>query len=69
VENLRKNIDAADKALGKLDRLSARLDAGKEAEKGGRVSVKEKLSEMKAKADQQKKTPEPDKAKNKEECL
>ena len=69
VENLRKNIDAADKAFEKLDRLSDRLDAGKEAEKGGRVSVKEKLSEMKAKADKQKKAPEPDKAKGKEECL
>ena len=71
VENLRKNIDAADKAFEKLDCLSDRLDAGKEAEKGGRVSVKEKLSEMKAKADQQKKAPEPDKAKGKgkEECL
>ena len=71
VENLRKNIDEADKAFEKMDRLSDRLDAGKEAEKGGRVSVKEKLSEMKAKADQQKKAPEPDKAKgkSKEECL
>lgn len=71
VENLRKNIDAADKAFEKLDRLSDRFDAGKEAEKGGRVSVKEKLSEMKAKADQQKKAPEPDKAKakDKEECI
>ena len=69
VENLRKKIDGADKAFEKLDRLSARLDAGKEAEKGGRVSVKDKLSQMKEKAGQQKKAPEPDKAKNKEECL
>lgn len=69
VENLRKNIDAADKAFEKLERLSDRFNASKEAEKGGRVSVKEKLSEMKAKADQQKKAPEADKAKSKEECL
>jgi len=69
VENLRKNIDVVDKAFEKLDRLSDRFNADKEAEKGGRVSVKEKLSEMKAKADQQKKAPEPNKAKSKEECL
>ena len=65
VENLRKKIDGADQAFEKLDRLSARLDAGKEAEKGGRVSVKDKLSQMKEKAGQQKKAPEPDKAKTK----
>ena len=69
VENLRKKIDGADQAFEKLDRLSARLDAGKEEEKGGRVSVKDKLSQMKEKAGQQKKAPEPDKAKSKEECL
>ena len=71
VENLRKKIDGADQAFEKLDRLSARLDAGKEAEKGGRVSVKDKLSQMKEKAGQQKKAPEPDKAKtkSKEESL
>ena len=71
VANLRKKIDAADQAFEKLDRLSDRLDAGKEAEKGGRVSVKDKLSQMKEKAGQQKKAPEPDKAKgkNKEESL
>ena len=71
VENLRKKIDGADQAFEKLDRLFARLDAGKEAEKGGRVSVKDKLSQMKEKAGQQKKAPEPDKAKakSKEESL
>lgn len=71
VENLRKKIDGADQAFEKLDRLSARLDAGKEAEKGGRVSVKDKLSQMKEKAGQRKKVPEPDKAKakSKEESL
>lgn len=71
VGNLRKKIDAADQAFEKLDRLSDRLDAGKETEKGGRVSVKDKLSQMKEKAGQQKKAPEPDKAKakSKEESL
>lgn len=70
-EKLRKSIASVDRAFEKLDRLSDRFSAGKEAEKGGRVSVKDKLSEMKAKADQQKKAPEPDKpkAKGKEECL
>ena len=70
VENLRKKIDGADQAFEKLDRLSARLDAGKEAEKGGRVSVKDKLSQMKEKAGQ-KKALEQDKVKpkSKEECL
>lgn len=69
--SLRKNIENIDKAFEKLDRLSERLAAGKEAEKSGRVSVKDKLSQMKAKAEQQKKEPEPDKAKakSKEECL
>jgi hypothetical protein len=33
------------------------------------VSVKDKLSQMKEKAGQQKKALEPDKAKSKEECL
>ena len=69
--NLQKKIDAADQAFEKLNRLSNRLDAGKEAEKSGRVSIKDKLSQMKEKADQQKKAPELDKAKTKSvaECL
>lgn len=41
----------------------------KGAEKKERVSVKEKLSEMKAKSEQQKKEPEPAKAKSKEACI
>lgn len=43
----------------------------KEEEKEEKQSVKEKLSEMQAKVDEQKKEPEPDKekAKGKEECL
>ena len=70
-ENLRKDISSIDRIYEKLDRLSDRFNTGKQAEKSGRVSVKEKLSEMKAKSDQQKKAPEPDKAKAKckEECL
>ncbi len=70
-ENLRKDISSIDRIYEKLDRLSDRFNVGKQAEKSGRVSVKEKLSEMKAKSDQQKKAPEPDraKAKSKEECL
>lgn len=71
VENLRKDIESVDKAFEKLDRLSERFNAGKEAEKGCRASLKDKLSQMKAKTDQQKKAPEPDKAKTKSkaECL
>ena len=68
-KNLQKNIDTVDKAFEKLERLSERLAVGKEAEKGGRVSLKDKLSQMKAKADQQKNTPEPDKSKSKEVCI
>lgn len=44
-------------------------DMEKGAEKKERVSVKEKLSEMKAKSEQQKKEPEVTKTKSKEECL
>lgn len=65
-KNLRKKIDGIDKAFEKLDRLSVSLDAGKEAEKGGRVSVKDKLSQMKEKAGQRK-VPEPDKVKPKKQ--
>lgn len=42
---------------------------GMDKEKGTRVSVKEKLSEMKAKSEQQKKAPEKPKEKSKEACL
>ena len=71
VESLRKKIDAADQAFEKLDRLSDRLDAKKETEKGGRGSIKDKLSQMKEKSDQQKKAPQLDKVKTKSvaECL
>ncbi len=71
VENLRKVIASVDRAFEKLNRLSERFSVGKEAEKGSRASLKDKLSQMKAKTDQQKKTLEPDKAKTKSkaECL
>lgn len=59
----RKQIDGIDKAMEKLDKVSAGLRTGKEAEKGARVSIKEKLSQMKVKSEQTKK--EPDMAKNK----
>lgn len=49
--------------MEKLDKVSAGLYIGKEAEKGARVSIKEKLSQMKSKSEQTKK--EPDMAKNK----
>ena len=69
--HLQKNMDTVDRALEKLDQLSDRFTVKKEAEKGGRSSVKDKLSQMKAKMEQQKKVPEPDKAaaKKKEVCL
>lgn len=51
----RKQIDWIDKAMEKLDKVSARLHTEKEVEKGARVSVKEKMLQMKAKS--------------KEECL
>ena len=71
VARLQKSIDTLDRALEKLDKLSARFMVEKEVEKGGRSSVKDKLSQMKAKVEQQGKAPEPDKAaaKSKAECL
>ena len=69
--HLQKNMDTVDRALEKLDQLPDRFTVKKEAEKGGRSSVKDKLSQMKAKMEQQKKVPESDKAaaKKKEVCL
>jgi len=69
--HLQKNMDTVDHALEKLDNLSVRFTVEKETEKGGRSSVKDKLSQMKAKTKQQKKVPEMDKteAKKKEVCL
>lgn len=66
---LQKSIDTLDRALEKLDKLSARFNVEKEAEKGGRSSVKDKLSQMKAKVEQQSKAPNKEAAKSKAECL
>ena len=65
----RKQIDGIDKAMEKLDKVSAGLHIGKEADKGARVSIKEKLSQMKAKSEQTKKEPDMAKNKNKEASL
>lgn len=69
VENLQKNMDTVDKTFEKLNQLTKYFDTRKEAEKGERASIKGKLLQMKTKVNQQKKTPEQDKAKNKEVCL
>lgn len=69
IEAFRKKIEGIDKAMEKLDKVSAGLHTGKEAEKGSRVSVKEKLSQMKAKSEQTKKAPTIAKKKNKEASL
>lgn len=65
--HLRENIDAVDRMMGKLDSLSDRMNTWKEAEKGGRTSLKDKLSQMKEIAGKQTKAPAPDKVKA--ECL
>lgn len=65
----RKQIDGIDKAMEKLDKVSAGLHTGKEVDKGARVSIKEKLSQMKAKSEQTKKEPDMAKNKNKEASL
>ena len=67
IEAFRKKIDGIDKAMEKLDKVSKGLDTGKE--KGARVSVKEKLSQMKAKSEQTKKAPDMAKNKSKEASL
>ena len=69
IEAFRKKIDGIDKAMEKLDKVSAGLHTGKEAEKGARVSIKEKLSQMKAKSEQTKKAPDMTKNKSKEASL
>lgn len=65
--HLRENIDAVDRMMGKLDSLSERMNTWKEAENGGRTSLKDKLSQMKEIAGKQTKAPAPDKVKA--ECL
>ena len=71
VKNLQDDIASVDKVFEKLNRLSERFNAGKEEEKDGRAPIKEKLLQMKEKADRQKKAPEPENAKTKikAECL
>lgn len=71
MDKLQKKIDMVDKSFEKLERLSGRLEAGKEVEKGGRVSVKGELLKMKAKIEQRNNAPEPgkEKLKSKEACL
>lgn len=55
IATFRNQIDGIDKAMEKLNKVSAGLHTRKETEKGARVSVKEKLSQMKAKLEQTKK--------------
>ena len=69
ISAFRKQISGIDKAMEKLDKVSAGLRTEKEADKGARVSVKEKLSQMKAKAEQTKKEPDMAKKKSKEASL
>lgn len=69
ISAFRKQISGIDKAMEKLDKVSAGLRTEKEADKGARVSVKEKLSQMKAKSEQTKKAPDMAKKKSKEASL
>ena len=62
VAHLQKNKDTADRVLEKLDQFSARFTVEKEVKKGGCSSVKDKLSQLRAKTEQQKKASELDKA-------
>lgn len=57
ISALKKQVERIDGAVAKLDKICAGLDTGKDKEKS-RVSVKEKLSQMKVKSEQQKKEPE-----------
>ena len=53
ISALKKQVERIDGAVAKLDKVCARLDTGKEKEKEkSRVSVKEKLSQMKVKSEQ-----------------
>ena len=69
ISAFRKQISGIDKAMEKLDKVSAGLRTEKEADKGARVSIKEKLSQMKAKSEQTKKEPDMAKKKSKEASL
>lgn len=74
-ERLQKKPEEKEKPTQKIEKEqspknnSPQKDMEKGAEKKERVSVKEKLSEMKAKSEQQKKEPEAAKAKSKEACI
>lgn len=65
IANLQKDLGRTEAILKKLDKISARLEPDKGREKTERISVKDKLSQMKAKSVQQKKQP----AKSKEASL
>ena len=67
ISALKKQVERIDGAVAKLDKVCAGLDTGKNKEKS-RVSVKEKLAEMKQKISDQK-MPEKLNTKSKEECL
>lgn len=68
ISALKKQVERIDGAVAKLDKVCAGLDTGKNKEKS-RVFVKEKLSQMKVKSEQQKKEQEKLNTKSKEECL
>ena len=67
ISALKKRVERIDGAVAKLDKVCAGLDTGKNKEKS-RVSVKEKLAEMRQKISDQK-MPEKLNTKSKEECL
>lgn len=66
ISALKKQVELIDGVVAKLDKVCAGLDTGKEK---SRVSVKEKLSQMKVKSEQQKKEPEKSKTKSQEASL
>lgn len=68
ISALKKQVEWIDGAVAKLDKVCAGLDTRKDKEKS-RVSVKEKLSQMKVKSEQQKKEPEKPKTKSQEASL
>lgn len=69
IGGLRKSLEKIDQAFEKLDKASGALKPDKNKDMGEKVSVKEKLSQMKMKSENQKKDPEPTKGKSKVECL
>ena len=69
ITGLRKKLVRIDQIFDKLDKVSAKFEPNKSQDKSERVSVKEKLSQMKTKSAQQNKQPEKQKAKSQEESL